>query len=203
MIDAQRLAGLVASRICHDLISPIGAIGNGLELIRAEGKAGEDELSLIEDCARSASATLAYHRVAFGAAGPTDRFDLDDAARAARDFLSPRRIECDWAGRRGGAPKIEAKALLLTLLAAAEALPRGGRITAASGDALGWTAEGVISPRVDELLARILATETPENPAPGQVHTLLLPQVASALGRKVYARVVTQGDASAFEVGFA
>lgn len=203
-MDAQRLAGLVASRICHDLISPIGALGNGLELVRAEGgPPGAEEMSLIEDCAKAASATLAFHRVAFGAAGPNDRFDLDDAARTATDFFAPRRIQCDFGARTGDATKREAKALMLSLLIAAEALPRGGRITAAGGDALGWVAAGALSPRLDEVMARALADAPPETPAPGEAHVILLPSVARDLGRTVYARRANGADGEVFEVGLA
>ncbi len=203
VIEAQRLAGLVASRICHDLISPIGALGNGLELVRAEGQAGEEELALIEDCANAASATLAFHRIAFGAAAPSDRFDLDEAARAARAFFAPRRILCDWSGRGGDAAKTEAKALMLGLLNAAELLPRGGRIAAAPNKPLGWVAEGALSPRTDEIIDRIASGAAPEAPAPGEIHAVILPMLAREMGRRPYARRRPGADGDVVEIGLA
>ena len=67
-LSALDLGALLCSRICHDIISPVGAINNGLELLE-EGGADEDAMALIKSSARNASARLQFARIAFGAAG--------------------------------------------------------------------------------------------------------------------------------------
>ena len=67
-LSAPDLAALLCSRVCHDIISPVGAINNGLELLD-EGGADEDAMNLIRASARNASARLQFARIAFGAAG--------------------------------------------------------------------------------------------------------------------------------------
>ncbi|RUV56051.1 histidine phosphotransferase, partial [Mesorhizobium sp. M5C.F.Ca.IN.020.29.1.1] len=67
-VSAPDLAALLCSRVCHDIISPVGAINNGLELLD-EGGADEDAMKLIRQSARNASARLQFARIAFGAAG--------------------------------------------------------------------------------------------------------------------------------------
>ena len=64
-IDTAKLATLVASRLCHDLVSPVGAISNGLELIALAGTPGPEEMELIEQSCTSATARLNFFRVAF------------------------------------------------------------------------------------------------------------------------------------------
>jgi histidine phosphotransferase ChpT len=69
MSDQPDLAALIGSRICHDLISPIGAIGNGVELLLMEASGKGPELSLISESVAAANARIRFFRVAFGAAG--------------------------------------------------------------------------------------------------------------------------------------
>jgi histidine phosphotransferase ChpT len=68
MTKGADLAALVGARICHDLISPIGAIGNGMELLALSGVPPSPELELIEDSLRNAMARVQFFRIAFGAA---------------------------------------------------------------------------------------------------------------------------------------
>ena len=88
-IDALDLAALLCSRVCHDLISPVGAIVNGLEVME-EDKDEETKtfaLDLIKKSARTASARLQFCRIAFGAAGSAGaQIDLGDAENVARGF---------------------------------------------------------------------------------------------------------------------
>ena len=90
------LSDLVASRICHDLISPIGALNNGLELVRDAGGVATEELKLIDDCASAASVTLKFMRLAFGAASDTHMIAADDAATLARHYMEQKRVRIDW-----------------------------------------------------------------------------------------------------------
>jgi histidine phosphotransferase ChpT len=128
-LSAPDLAALLCSRVCHDLISPVGAISNGLELLD-EGGADEDAMNLIRASARNASARLQFARIAFGAAGSAGMMiDTGDAETVAHAFLKAEKPELAWNGERTLLPKNKVKLLLNLLLIANGAIPRGGRIT--------------------------------------------------------------------------
>ncbi len=127
-LSAPELAALLCSRLCHDIISPVGAINNGLELLD-EGGADEDAMALIRASARNASARLQFARLAFGAAGSAGmQIDTGDAEAVARSFLANEKPELGWSGDRALLPKNQVKLLLNLLLIAHAAIPRGGRI---------------------------------------------------------------------------
>ena len=76
------LSELVSVRLCHDLISPMGAIGNGLELMQLSGGgAGAPELALVNDSLATALAKLRFFRIAFGPADPQGRLSIDEATQ--------------------------------------------------------------------------------------------------------------------------
>ena len=94
-LTATDLAALLCSRVCHDIISPVGAINNGLELLD-EGGADEDAMNLIRTSARNASARLQFARIAFGAAGSAGMvIDTGDAEAVATAFLKNEKPELD------------------------------------------------------------------------------------------------------------
>jgi histidine phosphotransferase ChpT len=128
-LSASELAALLCSRVCHDIISPVGAINNGLELLD-EGGAQEDAMMLIRTSARNASARLQFARIAFGAAGSAGmQIDTGDAQSVATAFLKNEKPELVWNGGRALLPKNKVKLLLNLVLVATGAIPRGGRIT--------------------------------------------------------------------------
>jgi histidine phosphotransferase ChpT len=128
-LSASELAALLCSRVCHDIISPVGAINNGLELLD-EGGAQEDAMTLIRTSARNASARLQFARIAFGAAGSAGmQIDTGDAQSVATAFLKNEKPELVWNGGRALLPKNKVKLLLNLVLVATGAIPRGGRIT--------------------------------------------------------------------------
>jgi histidine phosphotransferase ChpT len=128
-LSAPDLAALLCSRVCHDIISPVGAINNGLELLD-EGGADEDAMNLIRTSARNASARLQFARIAFGAAGSAGMLiDTGDAEAVAIAFLKNEKPELVWNGQRALLPKNKVKLLLNLILIANGAIPRGGRIT--------------------------------------------------------------------------
>ena len=99
-LSAVDLAALLCSRVCHDIISPVGAINNGLELLD-EGGADEDAMKLIRTSARNASARLQFARIAFGAAGSAGKLiDTGDAEAVATAFLQNEKPELVWNGNR-------------------------------------------------------------------------------------------------------
>ena len=127
-LSAVDLAALLCSRVCHDIISPVGAINNGLELLD-EGGADEDAMKLIRTSARNASARLQFARIAFGAAGSAGMLiDTGDAEAVATAFLQNEKPELVWNGRRALMPKNKVKLLLNLILVANAAIPRGGKI---------------------------------------------------------------------------
>ncbi|PSJ52103.1 histidine phosphotransferase ChpT [Kumtagia ephedrae] len=127
-LSATDLAALLCSRVCHDIISPVGAINNGLELLD-EGGADEDAMNLIRASARNASARLQFARIAFGAAGSAGMvIDTGDAETVATAFLRNEKPDFEWSGPRWLLPKNTVKLLLNLILVANAAIPRGGRI---------------------------------------------------------------------------
>lgn len=132
-ISALDLAALLCSRVCHDLISPVGAIINGLEVME-EDKDEETKafaLDLIKKSAQQASAKLQFCRLAFGASGSAGaQIELGDAEKAARALLEDGKTALNWILPRELVAKNRAKLVLNMLLVAAGAIPRGGTLTA-------------------------------------------------------------------------
>lgn len=130
-IGDLELAALVSSRICHDIINPVGAITNGLEVLSEEPDEAmrEQALELIRKSARQASAKLAFARLAFGAAGSAGaEVDLGDAERVARDFVQAGKHTLTWQGPAAMLPKNKVKLLLNLVALGVAALPRGGEV---------------------------------------------------------------------------
>jgi histidine phosphotransferase ChpT len=131
-MNAVDLASLLCSRLCHDLMSPVGALNNGIELLADEqdpdmrGKC----LELLADSARASANKLKFFRLAFGAAGGFgEDVDTHEAEAAlAGVFGTERRIELGWVVSDGKLPKGAVKLLLNLALLAGDALVRGGRL---------------------------------------------------------------------------
>ena len=132
-LEALDLAALLCSRVCHDLISPVGAIVNGMEVLEdtTDESTKTFALDLIRKSANQASARLQFCRLAFGAAGSAGaEIDLGDAENVARGFLEDDKTTLGWQLPRVLLPKNRVKLLLNLLLLAAQIIPRGGTITA-------------------------------------------------------------------------
>ena len=131
-ITALDLAALIASRVCHDIISPVGAINNGLEVLAEEGQSEdmrEFAMELIQKSARAAAAKLQFARLAFGAAGSAGAsIDLGDAESVAKGFMAGEKADLTWTATRVLMPKNLVKLLLNLILIAGHAIPRGGVI---------------------------------------------------------------------------
>jgi histidine phosphotransferase ChpT len=125
------LAALLCSRVCHDLISPAGAIVNGLEVLEEskDEETKEFALDLIRKSARTASARLQFCRIAFGAAGSAGaEIDTGDAEKVARGFIEDDKVKLAWNLPRVLMPKNRVKLLLNLLLISQQAIPRGGAL---------------------------------------------------------------------------
>ncbi len=128
-LSATDLAAMLCSRVCHDLINPVGAIGNGLEVLSDPSQAAmfEGAQELIANSAKHARAKLEFARLAYGASSTagTD-FDTRECERVARLLFEIEKAELDWQVTPMLLPKHKAKLLMNMLLIAAMAVPRGG-----------------------------------------------------------------------------
>ncbi len=126
------LAALLCSRLCHDLLSPVGAMNNGLELLADEHDPEMRKrcMDLLAESAKSAADKLKFFRLAFGAAGGFGS-EVDPAeARAVIEPLvtATKRTELIWSVPAGLMPKRAVKVLLNLVLIANDALVRGGKL---------------------------------------------------------------------------
>lgn len=129
---ALDLAALLASRICHDIISPVSVVLNGLEMLEEEDDPAmrEEALGLIRQSAAQASTKLKFARMAFGASGSTGSgLDLAEAVSVARSLIETDRLSLVIDAPAAIAEKTRVKLLLALMLYAAQAVPRGGRLT--------------------------------------------------------------------------
>ncbi len=162
-----KLAALLCSRLCHDLVGPIGAIGNGIEFL-----SGEDDpemraqaIGLLEMSAKQATARLRFYRLAFGSAGGDDvAISVYDAREAALAMFEGGKVVPSWPAADGGDPNLSKVAvrLVLNLVAiAGAALIRGGDLSirlapASSGLRVELAAKGP-TVRLDENTRAILS----------------------------------------------
>lgn len=128
-----RVLELLCSRLCHDLISPVMAVNNGIELLADdEGSMSADIQDLLTMSAGSAAARLQYYRVAYGLGGQSAApIGLPEAGRLTRGLLEDEKIELEWPDDAATAaePSREAMKILLNLvLVGIESLPRGGTL---------------------------------------------------------------------------
>jgi histidine phosphotransferase ChpT len=147
-MDDLEFAALLVSRLCHDLVSPIGAVVNGLEVLEDETDPlmRADALRLIATSAEQAAARLQFARIAFGAAGSAGaELDLSEVGRIMLTLFKVGKVELIWQAQAANWPKDWAKLLMNAVLAAADCLPRGGRVTVETwgdGQAPGFRVKG-------------------------------------------------------------
>ncbi|MEE7477685.1 histidine phosphotransferase ChpT [Methylobacterium hispanicum] len=170
-LEALDLSALLCSRVCHDVISPVGAIVNGLEVLEDDQDESMREfaLDLIRKSARQASARLQFARIAFGAAGSAGAsIDLADAEKVSRGMFADDKTQLSWSAPQALFPKNKVKLLLNLVMIATGAIPRGGHIDVAvtgEGDAplIVLKAKGPharIPPHVEGLMAGTSETGT-------------------------------------------
>ena len=166
VLEPLDLAALLCSRVCHDLISPVGAIMNGIEVMEddSDEETKTFAMDLIKKSAKTASAKLQFCRIAFGAAGSAGaQIDTGDAEKVARGMLEDDKTKISWNLPRALLPKNRVKLLLNMLLVAGHAIPRGGTMTVDSvgeGETMGFkvTASGM-NARVPQAMPGLLTGE--------------------------------------------
>ena len=201
MIDDAALASSLSSRICHDLASPIGALGNGVEFLsgRVDDATREHATKVIEDSVRQAAARLAFYRAAFGMGGSLgENARLSELRDMTAAILQGGRVQLDWETGEEEIARGPMRVMLNLVLLGAESLPRGGVLRAgvvandgarsASDRMIIVVAEGPmlkLTPRVQALLlngalpAGEHAMEPKESPA------LLTHRLAAQIGAQL------------------
>ena len=169
VLEGLDLAALLCSRVCHDLISPVGAIVNGFEVLEEEKDESTKQfaLDLIKKSSRTASAKLQFCRIAFGAAGSAgSQIDTGDAETISRGFFEDDKTKLTWNLPRVLLGKNRVKLLLNMLLLAGQTIPRGGTLTVnpiGSGDTMGFTIRAAgTNAKVSPAVLPLLKGETTE-----------------------------------------
>lgn len=190
-IAADQLAALVGSRLCHDLVSPLGAIGNGVELLQMSpefpGLAQSPELRLIAESVQAAQLRIQAFRMAFGQAPRDQRISRAELDRLAATFSAQGRIEVRLEAE-GDFARPEIRLVMLALMCLETAMPWGGRILAVH-TAPGWrlVAESERM-KPDAALWAWLDANRPaaaRAPGPAEIHFALLAEAAPAAGRRL------------------
>ncbi len=193
------LAALISSKICHDVIGPVGAIYNGLEVLDEDDDDDSRAYALeqIRNFTEQASAKLQFARFAFGAAGSAAAvIDLREAANISRGFVESGKHKLAWAVAPGQMPKDQVKLLLNMLAGAMTALPRGGQITVEVAADVGHPTFVVrcAGPRArpPQHLAEFIAGVQPEELGPLTIQPYYTCRLAEAAGMRL--RLIQEGE---------
>ncbi|MCG8491140.1 MAG: histidine phosphotransferase family protein [Sneathiellales bacterium] len=162
-----KLAALMSSKLCHDVIGPVGAINNGVELLQDESNADMrvQAMDLVSQSAGEAAARLQFYRLAFGLAGGMGaEVSVRDGRQLCREFMSFGKVSLDWPDAVGGADNLSKDAIKVIcnmVLIASGALPRGGNLTVSgevtdSGWHINFTAEGARAGLREEITRSLL-----------------------------------------------
>ncbi|MEM0946123.1 MAG: histidine phosphotransferase family protein [Pseudomonadota bacterium] len=178
------LSALLGSRICHDLISPLGAIGNGVELLSMSGISGAPEIALIAESVESANARIRFFRIAFGAASIGQAIPQSEVLDILGAMNRGGRLTIHWKVE-GPLERVRVKLAFLLLQCLETAMPFGGEITI-SGSETGWFVLGKadrlkIDPDIWALLLVEPNVETDVSPA--HVQFALVSDAAARAGR--------------------
>ena len=196
----SRVTEMLCSRICHDLVSLVGAINNGVELLEEfDGPMAEEALTLVAQSGQRAAARLKFFRLAYGAAGGQS-LGVEEARETAHALLEGTKVALDWPpgaqavmpSQRPGAVKM----LLNLILLADEALHHGGTITVSvteggvdAQQAL-ITAQGPSVGLADEARAALSGTLAMDHINPRAVHPFITSQFARIYGLRIDSRAV-------------
>jgi histidine phosphotransferase ChpT len=161
--DKPDLTALLGSRICHDLISPIGAISNGLELLIMDGSQGGPEMVLISESVANANARIRFFRVAFGLAQTDQRIARSEVQSILTDVTRGGRLQVEWTSDTDLA-RAEVKLAFLLIQCLEHAMAYGGRLIVNSQDGR-WQISGQAEKlRIDTALWELLANPNANPP---------------------------------------
>jgi histidine phosphotransferase ChpT len=191
--STNNLATLIGSRICHDLISPIGAITNGLELMQMSGAALTPEVALISDSVENANARIRFFRVAYGMATASQSMGRAEIVSILKAVAKGARVSFHW-GPLEDLPRTEVRLAFLALQCFETAMPYGGRITLTREGqlwAISCTADKLR--QTPELWAHLDSDGTGIEVSPAEVQFALLPVLLAEAERRVSLRI-TEND---------
>lgn len=186
-----QFAALVGSRICHDLISPIGAINNGMELLSMSGTPQSPEMELIAQSVDAANARIRFFRIAYGAPSETQLLGRSEITGILRDISQDSRLTLHWHPIED-LSRSEIQVVFLAIQCAEQALPYGGRVDIDRCDGcwqLELTSERItLEPSLWDSFQN--PNDAPEaddqkDVIPAHVQFLLLPIHAREIGRSV------------------
>lgn len=184
-------ASLLCSRLCHDLLSPVGALNNGLELLADESDPAMRErcMELLTASATASANKLKFFRLAFGAAGGFGEAVDTREARAAIEglFSENKRLEIGWLIEAERLPKLAVKVLLNLALIAGDALVRGGKLDIGAEEEDGRVEIVLRGEGTRVILDQELRTALTGAPA----DTVITPRAAAAF---MASELVRQGD---------
>lgn len=189
MTDKPDLVALLGSRICHDLISPIGAISNGVELLMMDGATMGPEIALISESVANANARIRFFRVAFGATGMDQRIGRPEVLSILSDLTRGGRLTIEWRGP-ADLPRREVKLAFLLIQCLETAMAFGGRITVDRLDGrwtlLGEAAKLKLDPNLWEVLSNPAAKA---DLTAAHVHFALVPDEMHRQNRRLSADI--------------
>lgn len=185
MLDKPDVSALLGSRICHDLISPIGAISNGVELLLMDGAARSPEMTLVAESVAHANARIRFFRVAFGQTSKDQRIGVGEIKGILADMARGSRMVVEWVSP-ADLSRRETKLAFLCILCLETALGQGGRISVERGETR-WTLTGSaprlrLDPPLWEALSHPAAGA---EIGPGQVQFLLVPDEVARQHRRL------------------
>ena len=177
------LVALVGSRLCHDLISPLGAIGNGVELLAMSGLGDSPEVQLISESVAAANARIKFFRIAFGQASADQRIGTPEVLGVLEEISRGGRVKYHWLGA-GDQSRRVVKLIFLAILCLEPSLPWGGEVVISEENGE-WrlVAQAKRTKPDPDLWSRLSGATATVSPA--QVQFLLLPREAEHQGRRV------------------
>ena len=177
------LAALLGSRLCHDLVSPLGAIGNGVELLEMSpdypGLSRSPELRLILDAVTAARARIQAYRMAFGTASEDQRIGQAELAELLKGIAAQGRLKIALEAT-GDFPRPQIRMVMLALLCLETAMPWGGRVIVRHGAPDWQLVASCERSRIDPCLWAWLGGGMARSPAAAEVHFPLLAEAARA-----------------------
>ncbi len=203
-LTPSTLAALLCARICHDLVSPVGALGTAIEILNDDSNADmhDDALDLVRSSARRATAKLKFLRLAFGAAGSAPGIiATEELTTLSQNMFADAKAELDFAFHADGLDKNRARLLLNLIMLGVQSVPRGGTVRIdTTEDALTITGTGPRA-RLDEGVARALSGRAPEDGFDGRT---IQPFYAGMMAREQggTAQSGIEGEAVTFSVAY-
>ena len=175
MPENRDLTALLGSRICHDLISPLGAIGNGVELLMMTGAAASPEIALIAESVANANAKIRYFRVAYGISSLDQRIGRTEIFSILSETTKGGRLGIEW-NVPGDLPRAEVKLAFLLLQCCETAMPYGGKVSVTRDDGRWRIDAAALKMKIDADMWDALSNpSTTQDISSAQVHFALVP----------------------------